>query len=66
MSEIFYGGQGGSSKWDHAEQDWNTALERAGNDQTKALGILVALAVDRLEDVKTGVTNLSDKLDAQM
>jgi hypothetical protein len=57
---------GKTSEWDSAENDWETALERAGGNEMKALGLLVAGAVDDLEDLKSGVTALSDKFDARM
>jgi hypothetical protein len=54
------------SKWDSAKSDWETALRYPEDNETAALGILLAMTVDRLEDVKTGVTSLSEKLNVRM
>jgi hypothetical protein len=57
---------GKTSEWDSAEEDWNTALKKADGNELKAVGLLVAHAVDDLEDLKSGVTALGDKLKIRM
>lgn len=39
-----------TDKWEEAEQDWNKAIERAGGNEVKATGLLLAQILHELED----------------